>query len=145
MNAPSTVVLVTAYAQSRVLPLRVNGRLVEVPVGVATQIPTAFLPALRTSSAAFTIVETVEDAPEPDAVVNPDDTTAGGDKLPRDNDEPDYSELLKLLDLSVAKITAHLPGIGRSELDVLINAETDGKTRTSLIAALTAARDALPA
>lgn len=134
-------VKVTGWGQTGPVPLTVNGRRVNVPVGVVTDLPVSHLDALRNSSARFEEIkveppkaEKPKDDPPPEADPPPNADGDNGDDAPPPADPANVD--LSILDGAVTKVIAALEGKSPGELKALLEAEKNGKTRQGVVHAI---------
>lgn len=126
---------VTGWGQTGPVPLTVNGRRVNVPVGVVTDLPVTHLDALRNSSARFEEIkaETPKaEKPKDDPPPNADGDN--GDDAPPTADPENVD--LSILDGAVTTVIAALEGKSPGELKALLEAEKNGKTRQGVVHAI---------
>lgn len=101
-------VLVRDHAQSRVVPLTLNGRRVVLPVGKPALVPEEFISAMRDARIDFEIIN----APEED------------------------DEFLTVLDKSARLVLEAAKTMSRLQLETLLDAERAGKARKTVIEAI---------
>lgn len=104
-------IVVERSQNSRAHPLTVNGRRLSLPVGEPVPVPESVLPSLDASSVKYRIEA------EPKA----------------------ETDVLDLLDGNVEEIGAAIPDLTNEELEMLLSAERDGKTRKGVVEAIEAA------
>lgn len=124
----------------------INGQAYEYPYGQTVKVPLYILNVIE--DAGYLFIR--KSLPSSDGAALPVGTgqgdagalSEGGSDGPGVNpDQADDLDLNALLDKSVAEIIDALPTLAVEQIDWLISAETNGKTRKSLIEALTKAKE----
>lgn len=119
--------------------LNLNGRRLVIPINTATPVPPDFLAVLEASDISFERLDAPVSAP-PQAGEDGGGADHQGAGAAADTAPEPVSVLIPadFLDRSVAAILPDLEGMSAAELEALRAAETGGKTRKSLIAAIEA-------
>lgn len=118
-------IIINSHAQSRAVPININGKGRTLVVGKEETIPDDWEPALRDAGLDFTVIKDSETKGD---TTDPDDTGA----QPASDDQVNPS----LLDGNVASVIAGLAGKTPDELTALLAAEQAGKTRTTVVTAI---------
>lgn len=126
-------IIVRSHAQSKEVPFSVNGKRRLLQVGKVTEVPDEFKAALLDADIDFEIVGK-------NVAVS---TKADADKNPANSDDhaPVVSQTassvdLTILDGNVGSVIKALAGLDLSALEALKDAETKGKTRSTVVAAI---------
>ncbi len=145
MQASETkVVLVDEWAGGGDIPLRVNGKLKIIKLGVPCELSEEFMEALRASHVKFMGFPTMAAAKaEIERRKEKNKEEAPADKPVPDDDETDQQPAdLSVLDGSLKDVTQALDGLSDDHLRELLAAEEGGKTRKSVVAAINKALEA---